>query len=293
MKKLKSLFAGLVLMLATPFVYAAGYMPFILAKTTSDSVADASAKVEAAVKGKGFEVVGSYQPMDNVKIVVVTNDALKNMAAQSKNGGFGAMERIAIVQKGGETQISYTNPSYWWNAYQMKGDITPVQTALEGALGKQQEFGADEPMSADDLREYHYKMMMPYFEDVDEIADFDSHDEAVQTIEKGLAAQKAGVVKVYRIDIPNSKMTVFGVQFTKGDGADATILKSIDAGKLSHAAHLPYELLVVDDEAIALNGKFRIALSWPSLSMMGSNSFMSISNAPYAITEALEEVAEH
>jgi hypothetical protein len=290
--KLKNLLIGAALTAMTPFVYAAGYMPFVLANVSTESVDAAAAKAEAAVKSKGFEVVGSYQPVNGVKIIVITNDALKNMAAESKNGGFGAMERIAVVARDGQTQISYTNPSYWWNAYRMKGDIAPVQSSLSSALGNMREFGADEPLSADDLREYHYKMMMPYFDDVDELADYDNHAEGVQTVEANLAANKGGVKKVYRIDIPGGKMTVFGVELTKGDGADANILKQIDTSDLSHAAHLPYELLVVDDEAVALNGKFRIAISWPSLSMMGSNSFMSISGAPDSIEESLEEVAK-
>ncbi|GAB6034463.1 hypothetical protein [Galenea microaerophila] len=292
MKGLKSIFISLVLMVMSQWVYAAGYMPFILADTTGESVADASAKVEQSVKNNGFEVVGSYQPMTGVKIIVVTNDVLKNIAAQSQNGGFGAMERIAIVNRKGTVQVSYTNPAYWWNVYRMKGDITPVQTALETALGKQKAFGADQPLSAEALREYHYKFMMPYFDDVDDLAYYESHEEGVRTIENHLAAQKAGVSKVYRIDLPESNMTVFGVQMTKGEGADENVLKSIDVAEYSHAAHLPYEILVVGDKAIALNGKFRIAISWTSLSMMGSNSFMSIANAPDEIKEALEAVAE-
>ncbi len=86
-------------------------------------------------------------------------------------------------------------------------------------------------------------------------------------------------------------MTVFGVGFSKNRRADKNILTQIDGEGHSHAAHLPYELLVNGNEALALNGKFRIAINWPSLSMMGSGSFMSIANAPDEIKQSLEIVA--
>lgn len=271
---------------------AASYMPMILGSTSTDSISAVADKTKASLTANGFEVVGSYQPNQNTEVLIVTNDALKSIASQSENGGFGAMERVSVAKRGNTTEVSYTNPTYLWNVYRMKGDISPVQAAMEKALGKQQEFGADSALSADDLRDYHYKFLMPYFTDVDELADYDSHAQGVATIEKALASNKAGVSQVYRIDLPSAKMTVFGVSMSKGEGADKNILNQIDKNGHSHAAHLPYEILVVGDEAIALNGKFRIAINWPSLSMMGSGSFMSIANAPDEIKETLEKVAE-
>ncbi|MBD3611503.1 MAG: hypothetical protein HUJ13_03660 [Hydrogenovibrio crunogenus] len=294
--KIKSLWlAGLLtasLMATSASAFAANYMPFVLGSTSSDSVSVVADKTKSALTENGFEVVGTYKPNADTEVIIITNEALKQLAAQSKNGGFGAMERVSIVKRGGQTEVSYTNPVYMWNVYRMEGNIESVQAAMEKALGKQKEFGAESALSAKELREYHYKFMMPYFDDIDELAEYSSYDEAVSTIESGLAAGKGGVTKVYRIDIPGKEMTVFGVTFAKGEGSDKNILTQIDQNGTSHAAHLPYEILVNEDEAIALNGKFRIAINWPSLSMMGSGSFMSIANAPDEIKSALETVAE-
>jgi len=294
--KIKSLWlAGVLtasLMASSASAFAANYMPFVLGSTSSDSVSVAADKTKSALTENGFEVVGTYKPNADIEVIIVTNEALKQLAAQSKNGGFGAMERVSIVKRNGQTEVSYTNPIYMWNVYRMEGNIAPVQAAMEKALGKQKEFGAESALSAEELREYHYKFMMPYFDDLDELAEYGSYEEAVKTIEAGLAAGKGGVTKVYRIDIPGKEMTVFGVTFAKGEGADKNILTQIDQNGASHAAHLPYEILVNEDEAIALNGKFRIAINWPSLSMMGSGSFMSIANAPDEIKAALETVTE-
>lgn len=271
---------------------ADGYMPFILGSSSSDSVSVVAEKAKASLSSNGFEVVASYSPNSDTQVIIVTNDELKKMATLSENAGFGAMERISVVNKNGTTEVSYTNPVYMWNVYRMKGDISPIQAAMEKALGKGKAFGADEALSAKELREYRYKFLMPYFDDVDELAEYGDYNEAVNHIEKGLSENKGGVSKVYRIDIPGAKMTVFGVAFSKGEGKDANILTQIDQDGHSHAAHLPYELLVKNDEAIALNGKFRIAINWPSLSMMGSGSFMSIANAPDEIKEALQVLTE-
>ncbi|MEA3405307.1 MAG: hypothetical protein U9R28_06160 [Pseudomonadota bacterium] len=297
MKQLNALWASALLslsLMAAPVTsWAANYMPFVLSSVEANTVAEATDKAKSALQGKGFEVVGEYSPASNTQVLVVTNSALKSIAAESENGGFGAMERVAITQKNGQVQVSYTNPVYMWNAYRMKGDISSVQTAMQAALGAKKEFGADEALSADDLREYHYKMMMPYFDDEDELADYGSYDEAVKQVEAGLSSGKAGASKVYRIDIPGKKMTVFGVGLKNKEAADTFIMDKIDKNAESHAAHFPYEILVVDDEVIALNGKFRIAMNWPSLSMMGDGSFMSISNAPDDIVAALESVAKN
>ncbi|MDX1347285.1 MAG: hypothetical protein R3189_03435 [Thiomicrorhabdus chilensis] len=282
-----------ILLSAPIATWAANHMPFILGSVESGTLMDVTAKTKAALKQNGFEVVGDYAPSVDTHVIVVTNNALKAMAAESKNGGFGAMERVSVVNRNGQIQVSYTNPAYMWNVYRMNGDITPVQNAIKAALGATKEFGADEPLSADELREYHYKMMMPYFDDEDELAEFGSYEEALNSVEAGLASGKAGASKVYRIDIPGKKMSVFGVSMTNGEAADTYVQDKIDLNNESHAAHFPYEVLVVDDEVIALNGKFRIAINWPSLSMMGQGSFMSISNAPDDINMALQAVANN
>ncbi|MBZ0092279.1 MAG: hypothetical protein K8F27_08680, partial [Sulfuricellaceae bacterium] len=53
----------------------------------------------------------------------------------------------------------------------------------------------------------------------------------------------------------------------------------------------PYEMLVADNKVIAQYARFRIAIDFPDLSMMGSNSFMSIMAAPDAINKVLRETA--
>jgi hypothetical protein len=56
-----------------------------------------------------------------------------------------------------------------------------------------------------------------------------------------------------------------------------------------HVAALPWEIYVIDNKAGALQGRYRTALAWPSLSM---GTFMGISNHPGATHDNLKAVAE-
>jgi hypothetical protein len=68
-------------------------------------------------------------------------------------------------------------------------------------------------------------------------------------------------------------------------------MKEVDFKPLRSTGHLPYEVLVTGGKVVALHAKFRIAVNFPDLSMMGSNSFMGIRCAPDAIEGALQQVA--
>lgn len=265
--------------------------PFVLAWQGAASPQEKAEEVKESLTKNGFEVVGQYSPDEGVEVIVATNDALKSNAAASEMGGFGAMQRVSVTKAGDMVQVAYTNPVYMANAYRMKGDLKDVAAALASALGNEKGFGSEDGIPASKLRKYHYMFGMPYFDDPDELASYDSYEAGVEAVEKGLAAGRGGVSKVYRIDIPGKKETVFGVHMTDGCSGDSHTLDKVDFGELKHTAHLPYELLVSGDKAYALNARFRIAIDFPDLGMVGEHSFMSIMCAPDAITHALTSAA--
>ncbi len=243
----------------------------------------------------GFTIAGTYSPYPDTTIIVVTNDALKANAAKSEHGGFGAMQRVSVVKVGNEIQVSYTNPVYMANAYRMAGDLKDVSASLEKALGRIEEFGA-KGLTAAQLRKYHYMFGMEYFTEPSLLAEHKTYEDAVKAVEDNLAAGKAGVTKVYRIDIPGKQETVFGVAMKAKTDADKNmddkyIMSEIDFKKLRSSAHLPYEILVSGNKTYALYARFRIAIDFPDLSMMGSHSFMNIMSAPEAIRKALVQAA--
>ena len=262
--------------------------PFILASKGAGTVAEKAGAAKTALQANGFTVVGTYTPYPDATILVVTNDELKSNAAKSENGGFGAVQRIAVTKVKNEVQVSYTNPVYMANVYRMQGDLKNVAAGLEKALGKSEEFGA-RGLTASKLRKYHYTFGMEYFDEPSALAEYGSYEEAVKAVEANLAAGKGGVSKVYRVDVPGKKETVFGVALKGGDKYmdDKYIMSVIDFKDLRSTAHLPYEILVTGNKVIALYARFRIAINFPDLSMMGANSFMKILETPEAIRKAL------
>ncbi len=294
------LFGVLLLPLAGGVQAAEYYKPFVLA---SKGPGDFNTKVEetkAALTKAGFEILGEYSPysktfVDNAEVIVVTNNELKKAATMTKYGGFAAPWRVAVTQVGDEIQVSYANPPYIANAYRLNADLNGVSQALKAALGDEETFGSKKGLTARKLRKYHYTFGMEYFDDVYKLAEYGSHKQAVATLEKNLADGVAGVTKVYRLDLPND-VTVFGVARRAPSEAEIDmdekhIMGIVDFEELKGTAYLPYEIMVDGNKIVALHMRFRMAVSYPDLKMMGSNSFMNIMPSPSAIQKALTAVA--
>jgi len=269
--------------------------PFVLGSKGAGTVAEKTEQAKSALTGTGFSVVGNYSPYADAQILIVTSDDLKKNAAASENGGFGAIQRVAITKVKDDVQVSYTNPVYMANAYRMKGDLKGTAAAMEKALGKVEEFGA-KGLTAAQVRKYHYTVGMEYFDEPSVLAEYGSYDEAVKAVDAKLTSNKNGVSKIYRVDIPGGKESVFGVAM-KGSGDnkymdDRFIMSEIDFRDPKSTAHLPYEVLVSGNKVIALYARYRIAINFPDLSMMGSNSFMKIMETPEAIRLVLQKTVE-
>lgn len=267
--------------------------PFVLGSKGAGTVAEKTDQAKVALVAGGFTVVGKYSPYADATILVVTNDELKKNAAESEHGGFGAVQRVAITKANDEIQVSYTNPIYMSHVYRMKSDLIGVSAGLATALGRIEEFGA-KGMTAKQARKYHYMMGMEYFDEPDVLAEYASYEEAVQAVDAKLSSNQNGVSKVYRVDVPGKKESVFGVALkgpTEDDKYmdDRFIMSEIDFREIKSTAHLPYEVLVSDNKVYALYARFRIAISFPDLSMMGKNSFMNIMKSPDAIRDVLKK----
>jgi len=269
--------------------------PFVLGTTPAGTMEQVVAAVKTALTAQGFEEAGSYSPYPGATIIIVTSPELKAAAAKSERGGFGAAQRVAVTDVKGKLQVSYTNPVYMANAYRMADDLKNVAAKLEAALGKGEAFGA-KGLTAKKLRKYHYTIGMEYFDEPSLLAEHASFEEALKTVEANLAAGKAGVTKVYRVDVPGKQETLFGVGMKAAIEKDKHmddkyIMSEIDFRDVKSTAHLPYEMLVSSNKVYALYARFRIATSFPDLSMMGSNSFMNIMSSPEAIRKALVKAA--
>ena len=269
------------------------FKPFVLGSVGSGDFDRKIDETKDALTQQGFSIVGEYTPYENAHVIVVTSDELKRIAAQTERGGYAVAQRVSVTKVGDDIQVSYANPLYIEHAYQLGASMAPVAQKLEAALGKQQEFGA-KGLSAKDLRKYHYTFGMEYFDDVYELASYGSYAEAVAAVEKGLAAGEQGITKVYRVDLPGKQVTVFGVAMKAPANGDKNMddqfqMEVVDFQELKGTAYLPYEVMVRGKDVEALHMRFRMAVHYPDLKMMGANSFMKLMQAPDAIEKALTE----
>lgn len=279
-------------MLASSAVIADEMKPFFLASVTTGQVSDQIDPVKLALRHSGFEIAGDYSPYANAHIIIVTNNNLRHLAVSHEQAGYMAAVRVSITKVGKEVQIACNNPSYMAAAYRIDGNASEVDDALKRALGFVREYGAREGLDEEELKEYRYTLGMESFSDFYNLASYKTHEAAVAAVEKGLAAHAGGTTKVYRIDLPDKKQTLFGVALTSGDDGnkymdDHFMMSEIDFKNIRSTAHLPYEILVTGGDVEAMHGRFRIAINFPDLSMMGDNSFMNIMPTPDAIRKSL------
>ena len=286
-----ALIAFLGLFLVSTSWAADALKPFVLASSGPGDLAGVVADTKAKLEAAGFKVVGDYAPYENAHVIAATNDALLSIAAKTEYGGYGAVIRVSATKNGDNIEVAYVNPTYWAAAFRME-DVSPVAAKVASALGAGEPFGSEEGLTAKKLKKYHYMAFMPYLEDHDKLGEFSSHAEALAKVNANLAAGGQGLAKVFEVAIPGKEEVLIGVAIREGAGADQSIMAKIDLTAPRHTAHLPYAVLVSANDVYSLAGKFRIALSFPDLSMAGKGSFMEIMDAPGAIKETLEKLTK-
>jgi len=272
--------------------------PYILASNNTSNLENSIAETLEKLQDGGFEIAGQYSPFTDTNIIVVTNDTLKAIAAKSKRSGYAAGQRVAVNRVGDNIEVSYINPVYIQYAYRLDGDMQTVQDQLKASLGYIKAYGVEKTKTtAKKLKKYHYMFGMQYFDDPSELAKFKSHQDAVTATEDALNKEGDALSMVYRIDIPGSEQTVFGVSMKainedENDLDDAFQMGIVDFQGPKKNAYLPYEILVTGNKVEALHMRFRMAVHFPDLSMMGDNSFMKLMASPKAIEKALEGLFE-
>lgn len=271
--------------------------PYIKVGESSKSVEQISEEVQKALTANSFEILGTYNPegKSNLKVIVFTNNKLKNTVVNvSDRGALAAAVKVGIVQKDGKTTISYTNPDYILRAY-LRDNYNSFKTTFE-------QFSKDvkiafEPVGTEfmpfggaieqsKLKNYHYKIMMPYFTDPVELNEYASFEEGLKVIEKNLKAQKGYTKEIYRIVYPDQKIAVFGIGLASAKDGEQVFLPTIGE---EHVAAMPYEIILQDNEVTMLHGKYRIALHWPDLTM---GTFMKIMSTPGDIEDTLKELCQ-
>lgn len=272
------------------------FKPFVLASSSEASVEAATQSTLTSLEAAGFTVAGQYSPVDGTQIIVVTSEELMAIATGSERGAYAAAQRISVSQAEGGVEVGFANPLYIQHAYRLDGDMQPIHDSLTAALGFEAYCGAGgKKMTAKKLRKYNYMMGMQKFDDPSELGSFDSHEAAVAAVEAGLAREGDGLTKVYRIDLPGGEQTLFGVGMKATGEEDKNIdedyqMQIVDFEGCRKRAYFPYEVLVDGSHVEALHMRFRMAVHFPNLAMMGKHGFTKLMPFPGAIEDALKSL---
>lgn len=293
MKSARIVFLVMLSALLVPSVsVAAGLQPFVEGATLSASLAEVDKSIQSKLVKGGFEVVGHYSPAKNVIVLSISSPAMLKTASETPRGGYGAALSISLEEHEGKTYVTYMNPPYVAAGYRLASDNESVAKALAGILGAEKTFGA-KPRTAKQLADYQYGFGMETFNDPIDLGGYPSFNSAEQKILSRLGAKKDGVGLVYKIKIPGKDQEVFGVDLSKLKDKDANgvaLVDSVDSGMPHRYAFLPYEVLLNNKEAEALNLRFRMALFFPDLPMMGGEaSFFKLRSSPGAIKNVLQK----
>ncbi|MBI4742586.1 MAG: hypothetical protein HY777_13780 [Betaproteobacteria bacterium] len=244
---------------------------------------------EQKLAAGGLQVVGRHTPkgLPNHGSLVVTDSELTETL--KKMGGLavvGIPIRVGVKSDG---TVSYLNMEYWGRAF-IRKDFGKVEGAykaaagkLEKALGAGQPFGGD--VKAEDLPSYRYMFGMGRFDDDIELKSYPSFDEALKQVQANLAKGANSSAKVYELVYADKKMAVFGVAHNDTEKGEGWWVNKIGP---DHVAALPWEIFINDGHVYALRGRYRTALSWPSLTM---GQFMTISNHPDNVLEVMKDLA--
>lgn len=294
----------IILLFLLPFhlITAQNLSPYIVGFETSETISIVSKKLTDNLEKNGIKVVGNYQASNdkNRFIIVFSSTELEN--AVKKTGGltgFAATLRIGITSENGKTIVSYTNPTYWGNAYFRKDFVkvssyyANISKHLESAMkasgtfiGKQ--FGSKKGLSTQELHKYHYMMGMPYFDDTVKLGEFSNYTAAVAKIDSSIKKGVPDVKMVYKVSIPGQELTLYGFALS-GENGEGKFMPIIDVNNPKHTAFLPYEVLVIGNKVQILHGRYRIALSFPDLTM---GTFSKIMSTPGNIENILKQVVK-
>jgi len=295
MKKLALLILGLIF-IQTAIAQETKLAPYFKIGTSDEAISIITDNIKTNLENKGFQIVGEYQPESNqnLKVVCFTRKDLQELSLKSTDrGALASILKIGLVKKDGKTTISMLNPDYMFCAYLSNYDTeksafsqitSDVKAAMESYGQDYTPFGGE--VKHDALKKYHYKMMMPYFDDPVELNEFNSFEEGLSIIRKNLKAKKGNTKLIYEEVFSDQKIAVFGIGLLDIEDGEKDFLPIIGE---DHIAAMPYEIILQGKEASMLHGKYRFALYWPELTM---GTFMKIMSTPGNVEDFMKALTE-
>lgn len=229
------------------------------------------AALKKAIHDAGFNIkaIMKVDEKGDVLSYVITNPTLIKLASKP-NRGFGATLRITLDKK--DNLISITNPKYILKAF-LQDDYDPkAADELLASLrdGFKELQNSSEMIKFSAVSNFVFMKGMPGYGNMETLA----KAENARLLNKARASKRI----IFEQKLQNGA-TLIGVSLSKETS------KFIQKTGFSHAALLPYPVLIENGEAKTLDPKYYIAVMYPKLKM---SQFMQIAAIPDVIDKELD-----
>lgn len=296
MKILKIMMLSLAVFFMTTAI-AQDELPPFYGVNVDQSIEELKPDISLAITNAGYEIVGEYKVAgkSNLYVLAFSSEELKKLCGEFEDrGALASVFKLGLTEKDGKTEISILNPNYMFYAYfgddyklhanELNAIDQQVKQMVSTKYGELSGFGGG--LEAEKLMKYHYKVMMPYFDDPVELETFSSFKEGLSFIRKKIAASGDDLKLIYEVVNESKQTAVFGIGLLDSEKGEPHFLPIIGE---RHIAAMPYEIILQFDEVSMLAGKYRFALYWPELTM---GEFMKIMSTPGDVEEFMESVTQ-
>jgi len=294
MKK-KILFLNLMLLLG--FLSHAQELSPFQGIITTGNIDLLSQDIESQLQSAGFETISKYKVAGHSELQVIcfSRDDLKSVCEKyTDRGALASVLKIALRQSNDTVEISLLQPKYMFYAYfgedyksqeEVLNKIdADAKNILSESYGPLFDFGGY--LEIEKLKEYHYKVMMPYFDDPIELEEYDSFEQGLNYIRGKIVASGKDLKSVYEVVNEKTQTAVFGLGLLETETGEGYFLPIIGE---RHIAAMPYEIILQGNKVSMLHGKYRFALYWPELTM---GTFMKIMSTPGDVEDVMESITE-
>ena len=264
---------------APPAEEVVGLEPYILVGESGRSGERTASDIIGQLFMRNHQILGRYNPAGDPNrfvIVVANRYLLPTVAEYQPTVAFAVATRIAVTQEDDLTWVSYQNPEYWANAlYQedypavsagilaFKQDLMEIMPRMRGLLNRPFGGSSGQPLTPEALRTYRYNRQSESLDDLVVLAEFNSFDEALATVDNRLADSQE-LSKVFELTVPGLDARLYGIALG-GETGDQEIIALLEEGGLERSASLPYELLVLENKVVMLPVRYRLPLSFPAM----------------------------
>lgn len=289
----------LLLFFVTLQFTAVAVAPYYEMGQIDDAMDAVEARMTKQLNDGGFQVFGKYNPGNNEKLAVIafTNETLLEMAPSAvERGAIASMLKVGLLADGNKVRVILLNPMYLFHAVfrshmadEAFADV--VDTVAQQAMRALHIEGSEPLAMGGDLEikklwKYNYMIGMAKFDTPVVLNEFESFEAGVETIRKNLEAGVGQSVCVYEKVWGDKKVAVFGVGMLNPSDGEAHFLPIIGE---SHAAAMPYEIVLENRKATMLHGRYRFALHWPELTM---GTFTKIMSTPGDVKRLMKAVTQ-